>query len=287
METQLTESRGVIGEPTVAPSRMWAIITLLRTSEDGIDMADVERALMPTARLSEQGGRAMLGKNLLEAREARLVEEVDGRLRLAPDVPDALLTPTEEPLAALAQALFEDASGRNDALGYALAWLLDQDPYASGGIGEWQEVVRRMSEEQVDGLTRVTNSATYSAFAAWATWLGFAHGSPLGDGGLIPDPTPHLRVVLPSLLKPGEEVPFAEAIRRVSARVPVLEEGRYRDAVLQDRPANHLSLTSSLAWMRLEDEGLIELSQPSDADVTILVAPDTARPVSLLTLRTP
>jgi hypothetical protein len=283
MPPATTSVRGAVGEGTVTPNRVWAIVSLLSQSDDGMEKSLVERAIMPDAGDPERN-RATLANNLREAKGAGLIVEDEDWYRIAPDAPPSLVEPDAHPTLVLTDAMLLSPEGRNDALGYAISWFLDLDPYGPDAERQEAAVVGGMKNDQVDGITHVTNDHTYGALEGWAVGLGFTHHSPFDTGALIPDPTVQLRLRLPSLFAGDKDLAFAEATTRLARLVPVFEGGRFRKAIPSTRQAGHLSKSTSLAWMRLKQEGLIELTQPSDAETVVLVDADGFRPVSHVAL---
>ena len=76
-------------------------------------------------------------------------------------------------------------------------------------------------------------------------------------------------------------------IGRLAQLCPVFEGGFLRaeiDRVLTREPGA-LSSTTALAWLRLRDEGLVELTQESDAATLLLPDGDRVEPVSHVVLR--
>lgn len=59
--------------------------------------------------------------------------------------------------------------------------------------------------------------------------------------------------------------------------MPVFEHGSYRRKMndiygTEELLQNHLSQSTSYAWLRLQDEGIVDLKMKSDADVYVLTA---------------
>ena len=283
MSTPTTNVRGAIGEGTVTPNRVWALVSLLRQFDDGLPRSQVEIAIMPDAGDPERD-RATFNNNLREAKGAGLIVEEGERLKISPEAPAAVFDSTVPPALVLADAVFASPEGRNDALGYALAWFLDLDPYSPDVERQEPAIVAGMLNDEVDGLTRVTNDHTFGALEGWAVGLGFAHHSPLPPHALVPDPTAHLRARLPPLFSGERELLLSDVTTRLATLIPVLEGGRYRSAVGSPRKEGHLAKSSSIAWLRLENEGLVRLSQPSDADSIILEDASGFRSVSHVAL---
>ena len=81
--------------------------------------------------------------------------------------------------------------------------------------------------------------------------------------------------------------PLPEVMNRLAQICPVFEGGFLRaeiDRVFTREPGT-LSSTTSLAWLRLRDEGFVELIQESDATTLLLPDGDRVEPVSHVVLR--
>lgn len=85
----------------------------------------------------------------------------------------------------------------------------------------------------------------------------------------VADPTAYIRRHLPQLLdRAGEEVALPNFMQVLADRAPVFEGGRFREGIEEKvgrREPNHLSESTAFALLRLEEEGHIELTMPSDA----------------------
>ena len=272
MTSNTTDTRGVIGDPSVAPSRIWAIVKLLSSRDRGLEISELEKALMPSAHLSENALRNVLHLNLKEAREAGLIQEIQDSIVLSESLYSAVNDADYPPHIILTNALLSDTSQRNEALFFGIAWLLEQDPYADPSLLSHGPTVSSMANDQVDKLTRVTSDATFSTFFSWANWLGFSHQSPLSGSvrSLIPDPTNQIRPRISSIMGNSRDIPIATFMTTLSQSTPVFEGGKFRIEIASDKHEGHLSKSTSLALLRLEREGLIELDQRSDATVFVI-----------------
>ena len=171
-----------------------------------------------------------------------------------------------------------------------LAWFLAQD--ALNAPGSWGEFATALQAQGVAELFKF-NGTRYDNFWYWSRYLGLACvvGTPLATGSkveerLVPDPTDCLRRVLHQVLGPrGDRRPVADALRHVSAVCPLFEGGAVRDRMdhyAPPRETGHLSSSTSLALLRLEEEGSVTMRMLSDADARVLVDGPVRRPVSEL-----
>jgi hypothetical protein len=178
---------------------------------------------------------------------------------------DGLLPQT---LAGLMMTVDRDA---NQNLATILAWYLTQDAYAAPA--NWPEIQAALLQ-QVGADLLGMNDARYSQFVDWTCFLGFAWRHSLKDKDLLtPDPTVYLRGAIASLIPQREvqPIPLANFILKLGTRCPVFETGVYRvnveNRVRTRETEQHLSSTTALALLRLEDEKVVELSKRSDAPV--------------------
>lgn len=275
--------RGVVSDGIITPNRVWAIVSLLRYAQDGLTRDQLDRTLMPS-KGEEDLNRNTLDKNLVEARGAGLITEEDGLYRLSPDAPPSALDPDTPPAVALSDAVFHSPDDRNAAFGHAASWLLGLDPYGPDQHRTEAAIIGGMRDDQVEGLARINNDNTFGAFVGWLLGLGLAHASPFDPKAYVPDPTAHVRSRLPEVFAGSDTLPMSEVVARLARLSPVFERGRFRTAIPSSVPTDHLSKSTSLAWLRLHDEGVVEMSKPSDADVWILEDADGFRSVSHVTL---
>jgi hypothetical protein len=233
----------------------------------------------------------MVRKTIGVGKAMRLFVEAEGVVRLHPELPPEAREPAtgEATLpVTLARLCFVKDHPENHDFGLALAWYLTQDPYSAPGT--WADVDRALRDQVGGDQLGMKISNPYRMLEDWACYLGFAWTHALsGKPVLTPDPTAHLRRRLHEVLpgKAGTRHPVGEATARLGQVCPVFEGGFLRAEVERQwraREENHLSGTTALAWLRLRDEGLVELRQESDAATVVLPDGDQAVPVSHLVL---
>lgn len=235
---------------------------------------------------SEGGGRDMVRNTVREAVAMGLLAELEGGVGLNP----ALLDGVKEPGAAeaalpktLADLFFRPDCESNHDLGRQTAWYLAQDVCAAPGT--WPEVEKAVSEQFGEDRIGLTNNARYGNFEDWVYFLGFAWTHVRGGKDVLtPDPTAHLRLRLPELFpgKVNTRHALPDVMSRLSRICPVFEGGFLRDEIerLFPREPSHLSSTTALGLLRLRDEGLIDLTQESDAATLLLPDGDRVEPIS-------
>src|SRR5262249_53275392 len=99
------------------------------------------------------------------------------------------------------------------------------------------------------------------------------HAAKVRDGSrdaMTPDPTAQLRWRLPALFqgRTGERHALPDLTARLGAICPVLEGGSLRRRIEQQvrgPEVGSLSSATARAWLRLEEEGTVELVREADA----------------------
>lgn len=170
----------------------------------------------------------------------------------------------------LASLMINTVSDANRNLALVIAWYLAQDAYAAPG--NWPDFQATVLQ-QIGAERLGMNDARYSQFADWICFLGFAWRHNLkGNDLLTPDPTSYLRSALKTVVVTGRQPQgLGEFITKLGEYCPVFETGIFRLEIEKKvkfrETEQHLSSTTSLALLRLQDEKLIQLSTRSDAPV--------------------
>ncbi|XXX76049.1 protein DpdG [Sorangium sp. So ce134] len=164
----------------------------------------------------------------------------------------------------------------------ALAWWLVQDIFEP--VGPWADTSPRgvqYRQRQQFGESQKTwlfsNDTRWNTFVRWAVYLGFAwrFGQKTDKQTqtlLVPDPTEAIRETLPVVFSRNKELSMPEFLEVLAERLPVLDGGLHRQAVLDRINVGSVplaegdTLTTSLAHVlfRLEAEQVIELRNESD-----------------------
>ena len=293
----------VLTEAYAVPSRMAGVFRYLlhaRGQKDSLDA--LTRMLAPEslgrkgdreADAGEEGaGKDMVRKTVSECLASGLLVPVGDDLALNPALPAharAELTAVEIFPMTLVNLFFGSSRDTNHDLGLAIAWYLTQD--ACAAPGNWSDVERVLIDTGLKDTLRLSD-VRYHMLEDWVCYLGFGWTHALGDKRLTPDPTAHLRVRLPDLFPGarGSRHPFPEVMGRLAAACPVFEGGSLRTRIEElgfARDLHALSSTTALAWLRLRDEGIVELHHESDALTMLLPDGDQTQPVSHVTLVRP
>lgn len=237
----------------------------------------------------EGGGLKMAQATVRECVAMGLFAEDGGEVRLHPDLPGPAEDGEACPLPLMLSDLFFDPKREeNHDLGLVIAWYLSLD--ADDAPGTWDAVDKTLRERVGGERFGVTNTTPYGMFEDWACYLGFAwkHALKVRDSNrdvMTPDPTAHLRWRLPALFqhRGGERQALPALTARLASLCPVLEGGFLRRRVEEQVGAPEpgtLSSATARAWLRLEEEGAVELVRESDAPALTLPDGDDRRSVS-------
>ena len=289
----------LLNPPELRPSLIVLVVNHLSTRRAARDKSDhVLRCLAP-ASLSADGKHQLdVSRNLVAAVELGLLTRDGDVLEATKDTISASKFGTDGVVAHLRSRVLASEMnttpwgsqvGARD-LTNSLAWLLtlpeSSAPYAmeSGRVSvkALQEVdfgprkqTGRDANERDDDASGwpISNDTRWGAFKRWACSLGFAWIDPLGR--LIPDPTPAVREMLPTLFRGRPEVRSDTFVQDLAAALPVVDGGAYRVLVEQNmqrlgEQSGGLSQSLSHALRRLERDGQLILDNRADSDRVVL-----------------
>jgi hypothetical protein len=278
-------------------SRVRAVYRYLVRAKDNSEAREqLERRLSPESLLrggdEDSTSRAMIRGTVGECLKMKLIAPAGDDVILSPELPEEVRRPIEgDPSlpVLLARLMITTENDANANLCSILAWYLAQDAYAAPG--NWLEMDEAIQRQGAAAHLTEMNNARYSQFEDWVCYLGFAWRHALGEKKVLtPDPTAYLRRSLTGLFEGsrGQAMPLGDFITKLGAACPVFETGEFRnrvEALLGPRESEaHLSSTTSLALLRLKEEGLIELSVRGDARLFVLPDGDQVQTCSHLTL---
>ncbi|RKH43186.1 hypothetical protein D7Y23_29790 [Corallococcus sp. AB050B] len=235
------------------------------------------RASAPAAG-EESKQRGMISRVVRECVSMGLLVQDGDEVMLSPGLPEAARDPKQaEALAplTLCELIMHPGNESNHDMARAIAWYLAFDPQRPPT--EW-DVLDVEYREEVRSLN-MNNSTRYGQLREWGSYLGFTWTfsfSKTKHTQLIPDPTEHLRLRLPRLFTKGNVVrPFGDVLAELAGQCGVFEGGRFRrenENAHRSKPLEGRALTraSAHAWLRLQEEGMVELSHASDADAMLL-----------------
>ena len=273
----------IIGSTGCTPNRMRIMFEFVKTRGNrGVSWEDLISLIKPR---SMSGDDTALRDTRLETERLGLIKRgADDRFSVEEDIRESGLS------------FFSLLEGRLlrpqqiDDFGHAnfqraLAWFLAQSPTRpiDWGANPRQRVELDCGEGS--GAFELTNNTVFQNFVYWARFLGFAR---LGDGGdgkrVTPDPTPAVRRYLPEILSGENAAMPVPTLRTLATQLPVLDFGSVRTEVeammsVERRPSeSELSATMTLALMRLEQTGEINLASRPDAQSRTQLSPLTRLP---------
>lgn len=291
----------LLTNPEISPGRALGMLRLLLVlPEDGRSLADISSLYWP----HETRGNSPVdypAKVLLELRRLGLVvEERRGsdrwikvasklRARLPASTPERAVEQLLPQLIieALGSGELDPESadvdgteeGSNDALAYLLAWWISLSVLdAPGDVAGLQDAIA--SNSFLGELARELsspNDVRVRQFLQWASYLGVGWTSRIADRErLVLDPTALIRRFGARAWPKSEVLSMADARNRLAVLVPVLDGGRYLEAMSAYIPTvdeRHLSEALSLALVRLESEGTLRLHTKTDATSWVLQWP--------------
>jgi hypothetical protein len=129
--------------------------------------------------------------------------------------------------------LWARAEARAADLTRSLAWLLALDVYRQGAENLFTLANDHIHET---GCTLMQNEARVVGLKSWGYFLGFVRHPTAIDI----DPTLAISEVLPDCIGIGEEMPARDLIEKLAQALPVIDGGRYRQAVLDKLRDNAL-----------------------------------------------
>lgn len=264
------------------PNRLLTIYATLLARSNGETRERLKAQMVPP---SLRGGRdnqstAVFDNSLREARAVGLVTE-DGDNLIVPTNarPESSQSEEEAFRARILRVLCDDALANDTGqsnVAPAMAWLLMQNPLRPV---PWSENPLPMLTRQLSGGVNfdLGNASRLQTLAYWARHLGFARLVGAGQVYIVPDPHDAISRLLPDVFDDDVALRASEFRKRLAAHCPVLEDGAVRNRVEQQAREDivrsnpqRLSRSTSLALLRLEACGRIELEQRSDAEVGIL-----------------
>lgn len=172
------------------------------------------------------------------------------------------------PLWASEEVVTEKGAGRAADFARGLSWALAQDIYS---LPSSADDIAALEQGQVLPPRFIfQNKDRWSGLRLWSRYLGFASGD---ENNFLLDPTDAVRDELSTILGKGETMAAEMLLDELSARLPVLDGGKYRAEVEANlrpeswrQPAGtSLSMSLSMALRRLELNGTIVLETKADA----------------------
>jgi hypothetical protein len=277
----------LINEGDSFPSQLWSVVRLLQSVPGKLDVGTARRILTPdtlptgdkenedfkvaVGTLTDLGLVTIVGDAIELTPTARAlspdnVAGFNGLLREAAldqsrNARLADKTPTGEP----------DLSGPKDLV-RALAWFLTLDPFKPL---DWDAVQGPQATAFAPHLPEpLANDVRWNRFTYWGPALGFVARPllpPKGAVRLVPDCTVAVRDTVLALWKEDEQVDAAEAVTRITDRLPVLPGGVYSRSLGLEGPAGTVSASLSNALLTGEEQGWLTFGRLADAADDILL----------------
>lgn len=278
----------VMRDPLATPSRLLGLLKYVVNRGGRADRKDVLRAILAPASLGDQehhDGAKFVATALEECLAAGLLLADGDEFVLPPRHEWGIQNPARfiaRLPVTMVDHLFAEGNNGNEDLGRVIAWYLAQDPLDPPADG--RAIDRAITDQGVNDLLDV-NTERLNQFDDWICYLGLAWRS---GTQLIPDPTGQLRLRLEALFEGKREMSLRHFMTNAADAVPVLDGGRLRAMVephgkVPQSERDHVSPATSLALLRLRDEGEIELSAGADdAQMMVLSEGRTAHRFSTI-----
>ena len=279
---------GLLTETESVPSRIRGLFSYLLTCTSAVNQSDLEKTLSPEV-LRDVNARPK--KTIQEAKNLGLIKiEANQKIALHDcvtkdtcDPKNIALTNQLLPSIITRLALTNQDNTHNDDFGLAIAWVLTKSPLDKpivwkGGADNELTALNTHGSGHALGI----NDVCFINLIHWITYLGFARKEVVGQSdGIVPDPTIAVRAALKVML-PDKNIKNLSAIMKGLANIlPVIDGGKYHLALLQMYPKlapkpEHVSKALSMAFLRLNAEGFIKLSNGADGQEpkTLCVAGD-------------
>ncbi|MFF2091282.1 protein DpdG [Paenibacillus sp. NPDC058174] len=279
----------LIKTPEASPARIYAIYALMAQMHgQRLEIDSLKKMIMPAAFASPNSERTetdFIGKTIPEMISLGLMKQENNFLEITDtSISKGSLSfevAIQLPHVIRKRALVSE-EGQNEDLGRIIAWYLTQNPYRAPG--SWKEVEEALLKQLKDKM-ECSSDARYGQFEDWSLYLGFTTRI---WKQLMPDPTKVIRHLLPELFHDSRTHFIDTIVHRLAKLCPVFEHGSYREKMkntygTEALLAGHLSQTTSFAWLRLQDEGVVDLRMRSDADVYILTVQEQKHRYSEIT----
>ena len=264
------------------PTRLLAIYGSVLARNGGETRERLKAQMAPPSLRRGQNNEstAVFDASLREARAVGLLTEEGLNLAVPTAVRPAARQREEEAfLANVLRVLCDEALAEESGqsrVAPAICWLLLQDPLRPL---PWSENPLPKLQRQLGGddTLDLINATRLQTLSYWARYLGFARLVGAGQVYIVPDPHDAILRVLPQVFGFDASLKASDFRKRLADLCPVLEGGNIRNRLEEQARGEiartnpqRLSRSTSLALIRLESCGRIELQQSSDAEISIL-----------------
>ncbi len=263
----------LLNPPNILPNGMFLICRAL-APRGPVDAGRLKALVQPPSLRLRQDGPSSYDVALRALVDLQLVSQEKKELRLSTDVPTSSVREFYARLLTGVMGQVDAPRATSQDLLRMLSWFATQDPY--GHPFDWPRAEGQMLRDYEDaGQRPVTNSSPYGAFERWAVALGFAER----DGeGLVPDATRAVGATLVALRTDRGPLPLNEVLTQIRGLLPVLDGGRMArtERALLSAGVDHRAEQGAVdaylthALLRCEEDGLLRLTAPSDAELVLL-----------------
>ena len=261
------------------PLRRDELIRICTTSIDNTRIRSTLTTWTDLGVFSKQGEDIDLGPRFVRKRG----ETLEDRTEKLPAVLRGLLFDSRHalPLWPASGEITDEGTGPTADFVRELSWTLAQDIYSFPFDSTEDQAVSLESRQITPGKFIFKNKSRWSGVGFWARYTGFV----AADRGCI-DPTSAIRAELGAIFAGARVLSAGAFLRELSARLPVLDFGIYRNeveralkpAVWRRPPEGQLSTSLSFALRRLQLDRVIELSLPADAGESLTLSGRNFRP---------
>jgi len=255
------------------PNRLELLVDFLKSEKKGYTKTELEDLFSPPS----GRGKSSVFKEVYTVADSLAVfefkEQENGSdlIFLKTDLRKKLLVGHIEDM------IFKKEFSLKDKFAYAISWILLQDPKYPI---DWSDnISSRVSKDLNNefGELELTNKERFQHFIYWCQYLGFIQKVAINANTyVIPDPTNAIERHMQSVFNAQKEMRFEDFLYRLAEALPVMEYGWIRDSIEEkardglQRNVESVSTSTSLALLRLEERGIIQLLSKSDADVISL-----------------
>ncbi len=256
----------IISNVTAEPNRLEMVLEYLKSTKRQYTKQELEDVFSPS---NGRGGSSIF-------REVYIVLESLGLVKIENDLVKLNLPNTKQTIAKIIkEAIFNKDFLERDNMAFAIAWLQTQNSIKalnwSDSIGN---VVKSDLNDEYQELDLTGTDATrWKHFGYWCIYLGFATKIYIAEKTYIcPDPTDAISIELKNIFTKTKELTIKDFLISLSTILPVLEQGHVRKKINESireglqLSENILSIATSLALLRLQEQNKIKLEHKSDAD---------------------
>lgn len=271
----------VLRKVYATPSRVRGVYRfLLHSNGQKMVREHLEKAISPLSIQKEDDEKYldMVRDTIDEMIYMQLLDEEEGVVSLSKQLPPELkdMEKGNNLLPFYILSLFvSKENDENYDIVRLLAWFLSQDIHDAPGT--WEQVEKELDKQIGANKLECTNSSRYGQMEDWFVFCRMAmmYSVKGVTKRLAPDPTLYIEWLLPNVFHDTYTLTLPIMTDRLKEMLPVLEKGTFRNELnntynIERMSDNYLSTVTSYSLLRLQDEGIIELSKKSDADTMIL-----------------